>query len=262
MPDRRLAGRVAVVTGAGRGIGRAIALQMAAEGASVALAARSADALDATAGAIVAGGGRAIAVPTDLRVAGDVDRLLATVEHDLGPVDLLVSNSGIPGPTKVLWETEPAEWTAALEVNLIGTYLCCRAFLPGMVARRQGSVVVIGSATGKRPLHGRTAYAASKLGLVGLVRSLAWETGRHDIRVNLISPGPTDGDRMRNVIRGQSESRGLSLEEAREEFTGATALARFVDPAHVAEAAVFLASDAAASITGEDLNVSAGMAMF
>ena len=262
MAEARLAGRVAVVTGAGRGIGREIALRCAAEGASVALAARSTQALDAVAAEIGGAGGRALVVPTDLRAPAEVEYLAATVERELGPADLLVNSGGVTGPTRVLWEIEPAEWEETLQVNLTGVYLCCRAFMSAMVERRGGSVLVIGSATGKRPLYGRTPYAASKLGLVGLVRTLAWEAGPHGVRVNLISPGATDGERLRNVIRSQAEAKGISLDAARDELTEASPLHRFVDPEHVAEAAVFLASDAAASITGEDFNVSAGMTMY
>jgi NAD(P)-dependent dehydrogenase (short-subunit alcohol dehydrogenase family) len=203
-----------------------------------------------------------VAVPTDLRRDEDVRALAATVERELGSADLLVNNSGIAGPTRVLWEIDPAEWEETIQVNLTGVYRCCHAFLPGMVARGRGSVVVIGSATGKRPLFGRTPYAATKLGLVGLVRTLAWETGPHGVRVNLISPGATEGDRIEAVIASQAEAKGISRESARDELTVASPLRRFVDPAHIAEAVVFLGSDAAASITGEDLNVSAGMTTY
>jgi NAD(P)-dependent dehydrogenase (short-subunit alcohol dehydrogenase family) len=258
----RLGGKVAVVTGAGQGLGRAIALRCAAEGAQVALAARSEELLAEVAEVIEKTGGRALAVPTDVRDPTQVSRLAETVTKELGGADVLVNNSGIGGPTAVLWETEPDDWDETLRVNLTGTFLCCRAFLPAMVDRGSGSVVVIGSVTGKRPLIGRTPYSASKLGLVGLVRTLAWEAGRHGIRVNLISPGPIDGERLNRVIAGQAEVKSITFEEAREQFASGSPLGRFVAPDDVAEAVVFLASDASASITGEDLNVSAGLAMY
>jgi NAD(P)-dependent dehydrogenase (short-subunit alcohol dehydrogenase family) len=258
----RLDGKVAVVTGAGQGLGRAIALRCAAEGAHVALAARSEELLTQVADVIEASGGRALAVRTDVRDPAQVAHLAEVVTSELGPADVLVNNSGIGGPTSVLWEMEPADWEETLRVNLTGTFLCCRAFLPAMVERGSGSVVVIGSVTGKRPLIGRTPYAASKLGLVGLVRTLAWEAGEHGIRVNLISPGPIDGERLDRVITAQAEVKGVSAEEAREQFASGSPLRRFVSPDDVAEAVVFLASDLAASVTGEDFNVSAGLAMY
>ena len=192
----RLDGQVAVVTGGGRGIGRAIALRCAAAGADVALAARSADQIEEAAGLIEAQGRRALPVVTDLRDPDQVTRLADTVTGELGGVDLLVNNSGIAGPMKVLWEIDPEGWNETIDVNLTGVFLCCRAFLPAMIQRRSGNVVVIGSVTGKRPLHGRTPYAATKIALVGLVRTLAWETGEYGIRVNLISPGAVGGARI------------------------------------------------------------------
>ena len=258
----RLEDKIAVVTGGGRGIGRSIALRCAAEGADVALAARSAEQIEEVAGLVEREGRRGLAVVTDLRDPDQVARLADTVAEELGGVDVLVNNSGIAGPMGVMWEIEPEEWEETIQVNLTGTYLCCRSFLPGMVSRRSGSIVVIGSMTGKRPLHGRTPYAASKLALVGLVRTLAWEVGEHGVRANLISPGAVEGKRLDKVIEGQASTRGLPLEEVRDELAGGSPLRRFVDPDDVAEAVVFLASDAAASVTGEDFNVTAGLAMY
>jgi NAD(P)-dependent dehydrogenase (short-subunit alcohol dehydrogenase family) len=123
-------------------------------------------------------------------------------------------------------------------------------------------VVVIGSTTGKRPLYGRTPYAASKTALIGLVRTLAVELGPAGVRVNLISPGVVDGPRIDTVIREQARAAGTSYEAVYEEATKATPLRRLVPPDDVADATVFLASDASASITGEDLNVSGGLAMY
>jgi NAD(P)-dependent dehydrogenase (short-subunit alcohol dehydrogenase family) len=226
------------------------------------LAARSHERLAEAAEAIEASGARALAVSTDLRDRDQVQRLAETVNAELGPADVLVNNSGIAGPTAPLWETDPDEWDETVRVNLTGTFLCCRAFLPSMVERGSGSVVVIGSMTGKRPLPGRTPYAASKLGLVGLVRTLAWEAGAHGIRVNLISPGAVEGPRLDRVIAAQADAGATSADEARRRFVSASPLGRFVTPDDVADAVLFLASDEAASVTGEDLNVSAGSAMY
>ena len=257
-----LAGKTAVVTGAGRGIGKEIALRLAAEGADIALAARSADQIEAVGNLVEKAGRRAIPVVTDLRNPADITKLAKTVASELGDTDILVNNSGIAGAMGNLWEIDPAGWDEAIQVNLTGVFLCCKAFLPAMIARRSGNVVIVGSATGKRPLKGRTPYAASKLALVGLVRTLAWELGEYDLRANLISPGAVDGARLQTVVQGQSEARGITVEQAREELAASSPLQRFVAPQNIAAAVAFLASDDAASITGEDFNVTAGLAMY
>ena len=131
-----------------------------------------------------------------------------------------------------------------------------------MIERGSGSIIIIGSMTGKRPLFGRTPYAASKMALLGLARTLAWETGPHGIRVNVISPGPVEGERIEWVIRKQAEAKGISPDEARQLFTRDSPLSHLVSPDEVANAAVFLASDKAVAITGEGLNVSAGIVMY
>jgi NAD(P)-dependent dehydrogenase (short-subunit alcohol dehydrogenase family) len=253
-----LAGRTAVVTGASQGIGREIAVRFAREGAHVVLAARSRGGLEQTAAQIDAAGGSSLVVPIDLRVAADVDRLAA----EAGPVDTIIANSGIAGPTAELWNVDPADWEETISVNLTGTFLLCRALLPAMIERGSGSIVVVGSTTGKRPLWGRTPYAASKLGLVGLVRTLAVELGPHGVRVNLISPGAVEGERIDAVIHEQARANGTSYEEIYDEFMKSIPLRRFVTAGEIADAAVFLASDASGSTTGEDLNVSGGVAMY
>lgn len=255
--DAALAGRTALVTGAGYGIGRHIALRLARAGARVVLAARSAGALADTAAEVEAAGGTATVIPTDIGDAAQVDRLAAAA----GSIDVLVNNSGIAGPVAKLWRIDPADWEKTFRVNVTGTFLMCRAFLPGMIERGRGSVVVIGSATGKRPMTGRTPYAASKLALVGLVRTLAWDVGPHGIRVNLISPGPTEGERIDGLMEKQAAARGTTVAEVRPEFVSAAPLQRLTSPGEVADAVLFLASDAAGAITGQDLNVSSGWVM-
>jgi NAD(P)-dependent dehydrogenase (short-subunit alcohol dehydrogenase family) len=253
---------VVVVTGAGTGIGRHIALAFARAGATVALTGRDVPALEQTHELIQALGRPALVTPADVRGREQVEAMGARVLDELGRVDVLVCNSGVAGPTMPLWEISPEDWEATLRVNVTGTFLCCRTLLPAMIKRRSGSIVVVGSATGKRALHGRTPYATSKLGLVGLVRTLAWEAGTHGIRVNLISPGYVAGPRIDRVIEAQAQALDITPDEARQRLISPSPLARLTDPEDVAASAVFLASPAAASITGEDLNVSTGVVMY
>ena len=247
--------QVVLITGASQGIGREIALAFADTGALLVLTSRNRDNLEQTRALVAARGAQARVAPADVGDAADVQRLA----DEVGPIDTLVCNSGIAGPTAVLWEIEPEQWEETMRVNVGGVYHCCRSFLPRMIDRRSGSVVVIGSMSGKRPLHSRTPYVTGKLGLVGLVRTLALETGPFGIRVNLISPGAVAGPRIDSVIEGQAASLHISPAQARERFTASSPLGRLTEPTEVAAAAVFLASPAAGAITGEDLNVSAGV---
>jgi NAD(P)-dependent dehydrogenase (short-subunit alcohol dehydrogenase family) len=256
-----LEGRRALVTGASQGLGRVIAKSFAREGARVILVARSRERLEETAAEIEAAGGAAVVVPADLGKPAEVDALARRVEAEVGTLDTVVSNSGIAGPTAELWKVTPEEWEETMRVNVTGTFLLCRALVPAMALRGSGSVVVIGSTTGKRPMYGRSPYAASKLALVGLVRTLALELGPLGVRVNLISPGAVAGPRIEAVMHEQARAAGISYEQFYEEATQLTPLRRLVAPEDVAATAVFLASDAAASITGDDLNVSGGLAM-
>ncbi len=141
-------------------------------------------------------------------------------------------------------------------------FLTFRAFIPAMIGRRDGSLVAISSITGKRPLHGRTPYAAAKLGVIGLVRTLAAELGPHHVRVNAICPGFVAGPRIEQVLRRQAAVRGIAEEAVRAEVTGLSPLRRMVRPEEVAAACVYLASGGSAAITGEDLNVTAGVVMY
>jgi NAD(P)-dependent dehydrogenase (short-subunit alcohol dehydrogenase family) len=259
----RLDGRVAIVTGAARGIGRSIAVRLAAAGAEVAVTSRDPSQLDETIGDIAALGGKPEPIALELQDSGAADAAVAQAIERFGRLDVLVANSGIGGPTARLWDVGVTDWDETFAVNVRGTFLTIKAAVSRMVAAGMpGSVIVIGSMTGKRPLVNRSPYAASKLALVGMVRTLAEEAGPLGIRANVISPGFVSGDRLDWVIAGQASSRGVAEEEIREEFTNVAPMRRFVSPDDVAEAVVFLASDASAGITGVDLNVTAGLVMY
>jgi NAD(P)-dependent dehydrogenase (short-subunit alcohol dehydrogenase family) len=187
---------------------------------------------------------------------------MAASARELGPVHTVVANAGVAGPTTPMHELSLAEWRDTLAADLDGVFLTFRAFVPDLIAHRSGSLIAISSMTGKRPLHGRTPYAAAKLGVIGLVRTLALELGPHQVRVNAVCPGAVAGPRIEGVIANQAAVLGITEDEARATLTSAAPLGRLVAADEVAKACVFLASDAAASITGEDMNVSAGAVMY
>jgi len=257
-----LDGSVAVVTGAGSGIGREITAHLAAEGAAVVLAGRSVAGMQGLAARIRDDGGRALVVPMDLNEPDSIQAGAAQALAEFGRIDILVNNSGVGGPSKPLWEVPIEEWEETFRVNVTGAFLCCKAFLPAMITARSGSIIMIGSVTGKRPLVNRTPYAASKMALLGMVRTLATEVGPLGIRVNVISPGAVEGERMDWAIERQAAARSMSLAESKATFTEGAPLKRMVTALEVAEATAFLASPKAAAITGQDLNVAAGLVMY
>lgn len=254
----RLSGKVVLVTGAGRGLGRVIALRCAAEGADVVLTGRSRPSLDQVAEEVGRTGRRAAVAELDLRDEQSISAGVAEAQAAFGGIDVLVANSGVAGPTAPIWDVSTTEWADTFAVNVTGTFLCLRELLPGMVDRGGGSVVVIGSMTGKRPLANRSPYAASKMALVGMVRTAASDAGPYGVRINLISPGPVAGERLERVVANLAAAEGLPEEEALARLSRDAPLPRLVRPEDVAAAVTFLASEDAASITGEDLNVSAG----
>lgn len=251
--------RVTLVTGAGQGIGREISLVFAAMGDALVLAARNEANLEATAAQAGQLGVETLVVPTDVTDPDAVDAMATALVDRFGGVDVVVNNSGIGGPSGQLWDLDHADWEQTLAVNVTGVFLVCRALLPRMIERGSGSVINIGSISGKRPLWGRTPYVTSKAALIGLTRTLALEAGPHGIRVNLISPGFVAGPRIDWVIRAQAEGRGITPAQVRAEFESVSPLNRLTEASDVADACVFLASDQAAAITGQDINVDSGV---
>jgi NAD(P)-dependent dehydrogenase (short-subunit alcohol dehydrogenase family) len=257
-----LTGRVAVVTGGNQGIGLAIARAMAAEGAAVAICARTESSLEGAAAEIRAAGGECRAVVCDVADPASTDAMAKTVEATLGVPHVVVANAGIAGAIRQLHELTYEEWRECLAVDLDGVYLTFRRFIPGMIERGGGSLIALSSMTGKRPLPERTPYGAAKMGVIGLVRSLALELGPHGITVNSVCPGAVAGARLDRVVAQQAETLGISVEESMRRFSDPAALKRPTRAEEVAAACVFLAADAGSGITGEDMNVSAGLVMY
>jgi NAD(P)-dependent dehydrogenase (short-subunit alcohol dehydrogenase family) len=255
----RLSGKVALITGGGRGIGRAIALRFVSEGASVMLAATRREPLEATAAEIRKGGGRAATVVTDVADEAAVKRTVEATVAELGGLDILVNNAGIGGPTLRVADMDRAEWDRTLAVNVTGAFLCSKHAVPHMIAGKSGRIVNITSIAGLMGYPLRSPYAVSKWGLIALTRTLAGELGEWGITVNAIAPGAVTGERVEGVLKARAAALGRpEADVARELFIEPTALKRMVSPDDVAATAAFLASDDAANITGETISVSAG----
>lgn len=247
-----LTGRTAVVTGGGSGLGAAIAGTLHGAGADVIIVGRDEAKLDAVASRL---GERARGLHCDVSDASSVDALrdaLAGIE-----VSILVNNAGVPGPVAALTDISVDEWDEVFAVNVRGTYLMCRAFLPGMVERRHGDVVNLASVSGKRPLAHRTPYCASKMAVIGLTSTLAFEVGPAGVTVNSLSPGPVSGPRMERNFRLEAQRAGGTVEEAEQAFVSRAALGRMVTEEEVGLAV--LAMLGMPGLCGADVDLSAGM---
>ncbi len=262
-----LTGRTALVTGAGNGLGRAIAVALAGAGARLILVGRTAATLKETA-ALLPDQASARVATCDVSEPGAVgalrDTLVAAAAQDGEPagepgerIDILVNNAGIGGPVKAITGITPAEWDEVFAANVRSVYLMCQAFLPAMYQRGSGDVINIASVTGKRPLTRRTPYAASKMAVLGLTRSLAFEAGPRGVRVNSLSPGPCRGERMTRNFTREAAATGTTYQQAQEAFVSRAALHRLVEADEVAHAV--LAMLRMPGLCGADIDLSAGM---
>jgi len=258
-----LENQVAIVTGAGQGIGREIAWRLAGHGARVVLADIDEPGMRETVAGIAKAGGReATAVTTDVSSEAPVERLIGSALAVWGRIDILVNNAGVMGPVKNLEDITVEEWDATLAVNLRGMFLCCKHVLPAMKRQGKGSIVNIASVTGKRPLTQRTPYAASKMGVIGFTRTLAAEVGPWKIRVNAVCPGSVTGHRQDLVFEGIMKFSGKTREQVAAERAALSPLRTLIDPRSVAAVVAFLCTEDAAMMTGQDINVSAGAIMY
>ncbi len=247
-----LGGRVAVVTGGGSGLGAVMARRLVDRDARVILVGRRHDAVAAVAADL---GDKARPEACDVSVDDQVADLARRLEGE--DVSILVNNAGVAGPVAPLPEISPEEWDEVFAVNVRGTFLMCRALLPRMYERGSGDVVNVASVSGKRPLARRTPYCASKMAVIGLTTTLAHEAGPHGVRVNTLSPGPLESERMARNFRLEAERTGSTVEEARRTFVERAALGRMVTPEELADALVAMLM--VPGLTGSDVDLSGGM---
>jgi 3-oxoacyl-[acyl-carrier protein] reductase len=241
-----LTGRVAIVTGASRGIGRAVAVSLASAGAQVVAAARAGNA-QGTADAIAAAGGNALAASVDVTDGTSVQGMVDGALERFGRIDILVNNAGIT-KDQLMLRMKRDDWDAVLATNLTGAFTCTQAVLKTMVRQRNGRIISISSVVGQTGNAGQANYAASKAGLIGFSKSLAREVASRAITVNVVAPGFVETD-MTRALTGQAKG----------DWVSQIPLGRLGTPEDVAAAVCFLASDAASYITGQVLAVNGGM---
>src|SRR2546425_661048 len=255
-----LAGRRAVVSGAGRGIGRSIALALAQAGADVAVAARTASDLETLVAQIQAMGRQALATLCDVTDAEQVQRMAKTLTDSLGGVDILVNNAGNAASHKFL--NHPDElWQRMLAINLTSVYFVSKAFVPTLIERRWGRIINIASIASRVGGRYIAAYTAAKHGVLGLTRALALELLPYNITVNAICPGYVDTPMTDTSVSNIATLTGLSQAQARQNLEKTSPQQRLIEPEEVAAVAVFLAQDVSKGITGQAINIDGGGVM-
>jgi 3-oxoacyl-[acyl-carrier protein] reductase len=244
-----MANRTAFVTGASRGIGRAIALALSKEGARIVVASNEPENNEKVAGEIRGGGGEALVAYLDLSSADSIKEAFGTALKEAGRVDILVNNAGITKDGLAM-RMKAEDWDLVLGINLRGAFLAAQQALPGMVRERWGRIINIASVVGQAGNAGQANYVSSKAGIIGLTKALAQEVASRNITVNAVAPGFIETDMTARLPQ-----------EVRDRMLATIALKRFGQPEDVAAAVKFLASDEAAYITGHVLNVNGGMYM-
>jgi 3-hydroxybutyrate dehydrogenase len=258
-----LAGQVAIITGSGRGIGRAIAHQFASQGAAVLVTARSESEIRIVAGDIQSAGGRALAVRADLASETDCEKIVATARSAFGAVHILVNNGAIYGPVQPVEQFSARDWDQVMAVNLRAPMLLSQRVLAEMYERKSGSILNISTVGAKTAFGLSAAYTASKAGLIGLTRVLAAEGARKGVRVNALCPGPVTETRMsQDLTREFAAYFQSGADETLQHMIEGTLQGRPQTAQEIASAALFLVSDEARAITGQTLNVDGGMVFY
>jgi NAD(P)-dependent dehydrogenase (short-subunit alcohol dehydrogenase family) len=251
--------KVCVVTGATRGIGWRLALDFAADGGLVVATGRNAEALGKLEREIAGAGGQVLPVRADLAKLDQCRMLIERALEKWGRIDVLVNNLGITGAHKSVKDLTPEEWQEALDTNLNSVYGCCHYAVGSMMEKRSGAIVNISSTGTKMRSPFRAAYVATKMGMVGLSKVLAQELGPYGIRVNVVSPGFVDGERSDEAQALMAKNEGVSKDEVRRRILALSPLNRSVPPADISSMVRYLASDLGRSLTGQDIDVAAGM---
>jgi len=255
----KLKDKVAIITGGGRGIGKAISLAFAKEGAAVVVAARNLSRLEEVAKDIKSRGGKAKAIQTDISEYEQVKRMVAQTIDEYGQIDILVNNAAAMAITNAdVVDMNMDNWDNTLAVTLTGTMLCSREVLKYMIPRRSGNIINISSVAGISGLPKESPYSATKWGIIGFTETLAIEVGKIGIRVNCISPGATRTQEFEDWVKRSAGDAGISYEEMMSKITDNNALKRIAEPSEIATCAVFLASDDSSAMTGHNLVASCG----
>jgi NAD(P)-dependent dehydrogenase (short-subunit alcohol dehydrogenase family) len=259
----QLRDRVALITGSGRGIGRAIAQLFAKEGAAVFLTARTEKELSATAGEISSGGGRAAFAPADLVQEAECTHVVAACREKFGRIDILVNNAGHYGPVVPVEEYPLAEFDKVIAIHLRAAFLLSKLVLPEMYARSSGVILNISSLSAKAAYSWGSAYAAAKAGMLGLTRVTAAEGARKGVRVNAICPGPvTETQMSKNLGAVLAKKMGVSAEEQLAGFLNGLLQGRAQTAEEIARAALFLCSEQSSAMTGQSVNIDGGVAFY
>jgi NAD(P)-dependent dehydrogenase (short-subunit alcohol dehydrogenase family) len=259
MEFMKLKDKVAIVTGGGTGIGKAIGLALADEGSAVIVVARNLSRLEQAAQDIESRGGKAKAIRTDIADHEQVKQMMAQVIKDFGRIDILVNNAarGTFNNADVV-DMNLKEWHDSLAINLTGMMFCSREALKYMVPRKSGTIINISSVAGLSGVPKESPYAASKWGVIGLTETLAIEAGRFGIRVNCISPGATRTQEFEDWVKVSAIDAGISFEEMMSKITDNNAVKKIAEPSEIAACVVFLASDDSSAVTGHNLVASCG----
>jgi len=247
--------RKVLVTAGASGIGKHIAAAFIRAGADVYTCDINAEALKSAAAELKG-------LKTGICNVGDraqIERMVADAARELGGIDVLVNNAGVSGPTAPVQDVDPDQWEQVLKVDLTGTFIVTKNAIPHLIRSGNGVIINMSSAAGRFGYPNRSPYSTVKWGLIGFTKTLSMELGEHNIRANAILPGAVDGERIQRVFEGRAKATGKSLDEIKAIAMENQSIKRLVDPDDIAALAVFLASDAAKSISGQTLPIDADM---
>ena len=255
----KLKGKVAIVTGGAKGMGKEFSLAFAREGADVVVCARNISELEKVTSEIKGMGQKSIALLMDVTSESSVEGAVRRAVGEFGRIDILANTAGVIGPIETMGtNVSVADFESVWRTNTLGTFITNRAVLKVMIPQKEGRIVNIAGTSGLRGYRMRVAYSSSKWAVIGITKTLALEVGRYNIRVNAICPGATMGDRMSTIVHEKARVRGVPVEEVEKEYAEDMALKRWLKPTEQAAAAIFLASDDSSAITGQAIAADGG----